>query len=1100
MSRNSTSPFATKSSPPGATGCSQSSSVSRSAFPAPVHRFVRPPAHHLHSHLVSLPVPFGVHRRVRRRGPRSADARERRRLRRERADVSRFSRLSQRIPQDDILQEMSSRLSRTPSFSFDRNEGYHIGNIPPAHACGKPQAADFATESFTFLFLNIQGYVSHEAELDALVEHSGCPTFVGLNETFLPGEGVVKTVTLKGYAKVSRLDRRNLSGWGGILLFVKHGFEDYIVHVGDSSVAERSWHILHTDRGPISISLWYRPPNKGEVDTIRSLSPEITHFAKDVSGHVIVGDLNVHETSWLRFSDGSSPEGRELHGFCRERGLDERVRKPTRGENLLDLVLADLGSLVKARVIPGISDHEAVLFSLDFPLPEVKAQRRQVFQYSRARWDDMCEQLRSVDWSSIIRDDDVDGSAMRFTTCLLDTAREFIPQKWISDHSGSHPWLDDHCRELILQKRLSRGTVDFVARRDACSRGLAVAYEKFVATTRDKMKSMGPSSRGWWKIAKSLMAASGTRDPIPPLRRSDDSWATASVDKAELFSEVFAKKAALDEPEENEFTTISALDSVRMSDGFLPVRMRYSRSVLKSLKENSGTGPDLLAAKILRRCRSVLELPVTLMARAMLSSGKWPQPWRLHWVLPLFKKKSRADASNYRGIHLTPQLSKVLERVIGKTFLPWIYRNNKFGEHQYAYGRGRSHKDALAVNVNSWLLTLEEGDMVALYCSDVFGAFDRVPRERLLAKLSVCGLHPRVVAFLESWLADRVSTVVVSGESLIPRVLAKSVFQGTVLGSPLWNLFYLDAFKAVRTLNFTDVVFADDFNSWKRFSAALALSDMLDECRLCQGSLHAWGRANSVKFDPSKESFHILHRSRSFGDDFLLLGVMFDCELRMHSAISRLAREAGWRLQAILRPRRFFRQFEIMNLYKSLILSFLESGLAAYFHAAPSVLQPIDRIQHRLLRELEMTDFEAFERYKLAPLCTRRDIGMLGLLHRISLGNAPPQLAELFPRAPAPEPRFGPNTRLHRTVQRHDRQFLERPGHTDIFRRSLFGLVCSYNLLPQSVVDISSVSAFQSRLQRAVLKVARDGVDDWSHVLSGSVIRRQVAFQRVFDE
>ncbi len=266
----------------------------------------------------------------------------------------------------------SSTLSGVRDFSVDRENEVDLSrNVPPADVCGQPQAVvDLSTESFTFLFLNIQGYVSHEAELDALVEQSGFPTFVGLNETFLPGEGVVKNVDLKGYVKVSRLDRRDGSGWGGILLFAKKGFEDFLVHVGDSSVAERSWHILHTDRGPISLSLWYRPPNRGEIDSITSLDHEIADFARDVSGHVIVGDLNVHEVSWLRFSDGTSVEGRELHEFCRERGLDERVRAPTRNDYLLDLVLTDLGSLVRTKVVPGISDHEAVLFSMDFPLPK----------------------------------------------------------------------------------------------------------------------------------------------------------------------------------------------------------------------------------------------------------------------------------------------------------------------------------------------------------------------------------------------------------------------------------------------------------------------------------------------------------------------------------------------------------------------------------------------------------------------------------------------------------------------------------------------------------------------------------------------------------
>jgi hypothetical protein len=202
--------------------------------------------------------------------------------------------------------------------------------------------------------------------------------------------------------------------------------------------------------------------------------------------------------------------------------------------------------------------------------------------------------------------------------------------------------------------------------------------------------------------------------------------------------------------------------------------------VLKNLDENSGTGPDGISSRVLRQCRAQLEIPITLLARVIINQGVWPQCWRLHWVHPLFKKKSRADPGNYRGVHLTPQMSKVVERIIGRAFLPWIYRCGLFGEHQYAYSSKRSHRDALAVNVLNWLRILENGDLVALYCSDVSGAFGRVVRERLCVKLRLCGLHVHAVRFLESWLEDRWSTVLVACSKSAERLLKNSVFQGTV--------------------------------------------------------------------------------------------------------------------------------------------------------------------------------------------------------------------------------------------------------------------------------------------------------------------------------
>ena len=59
-------------------------------------------------------------------------------------------------------------------------------------------------------------------------------------------------------------------------------------------------------------------------------------------------------------------------------------------------------------------------------------------------------------------------------------------------------------------------------------------------------------------------------------------------------------------------------------------------------------------------------------------------------------------------------------------FLPWLQLRGAYGPHQCAYGKGRGHKDVQAVNICSWLLALERGDMIGLHCSDVSGTFDRV--------------------------------------------------------------------------------------------------------------------------------------------------------------------------------------------------------------------------------------------------------------------------------------------------------------------------------------------------------------------------------------
>ena len=93
-----------------------------------------------------------------------------------------------------------------------------------------------------------------------------------------------------------------------------------------------------------------------------------------------------------------------------------------------------------------------------------------------------------------------------------------------------------------------------------------------------------------------------------------------------------------------------------------------------------------------------------------------------------------------------------------------------------------------------------------------------------------------------------------------------------------------------------------------------------------------------------------------------------------------------------MRPKRFFTLHELVRLYKCQALSYIKASLPGYHHAAPSVLGAIDRVQRRFLREVGLRDEQALLDFNLAPLRCRRDIAMLGLLHRVALREAPSQL------------------------------------------------------------------------------------------------------------
>ena len=269
--------------------------------------------------------------------------------------------------------------------------------------------------------------------------------------------------------------------------------------------------------------------------------------------------------------------------------------------------------------------------------------------------------------------------------------------------------------------------------------------------------------------------------------------------------------------------------------------------------------------------------------------------------MPIYKRKAVYKSGNYRGVHLTAQLSKVVERLVQKILLPHVSRLNLAGINQFAYTKKRGARNALALLVLRCVLILDKGRKVAIYCSDVSGAFDKVPAKRLLAKLRAKGIHSDIIGVIGSWLSARRASVVVWGARSKPYGIQDMVFQGTVLGPQLWNLYFEDAAEAIREYMFEKTVYADDLNAYKEFLGTTENKKALLAVDRVQKELHRWGRANQVQFDPAKESKHVLSRTDPLGENFRLLGIEFDCRLCMADAVRSLVGKTKWKVKTLLR-------------------------------------------------------------------------------------------------------------------------------------------------------------------------------------------------------
>ena len=233
-----------------------------------------------------------------------------------------------------------------------------------------------------------------------------------------------------------------------------------------------------------------------------------------------------------------------------------------------------------------------------------------------------------------------------------------------------------------------------------------------------------------------------------------------------------------------------------------------------------------------------------------------------------------------------------------------------------------------------------------------------------------------------------------------------------------------------------------------------------------------------MRFDPGKEHKLILDPHEPIGPTVKLLGILIDPDLRMISAINDCAQEASWRLRTLLRSRRFFSDRQILLHFKSHVLSYIEYRTPGIFHATTTALRPVDHILSSLLHNLDISADDCLLNFALAPLCTRRDIAMLGVIHRAVLRIGPPHFFPFFRLS---------NSRS--SNRRHPLQLEDnRPARRlAIFDRSILGLIWVYNLLPPSAIFCNNIKDFQGVLQDIVKYFNSTQHHLWQHCLSNRI-------------
>ena len=142
--------------------------------------------------------------------------------------------------------------------------------------------------------------------------------------------------------------------------------------------------------------------------------------------------------------------------------------------------------------------------------------------------------------------------------------------------------------------------------------------------------------------------------------------------------------------------------------------------------------------------------------------------------------------------------------------------NDIMCQNQHGFRSGKSCLTQLLGHINDVLFGMLEGSDVDAIYLDFAKAFDKVDHHLLLKKLERYGFPDKLIAWISSFLSNRLQQVVVNGEMSYPATVISGVPQGTVLGPLLFILFINDMDNCV--INSIIRFFADDTRILKHIS------------------------------------------------------------------------------------------------------------------------------------------------------------------------------------------------------------------------------------------------------------------------------------------
>ena len=205
------------------------------------------------------------------------------------------------------------------------------------------------------------------------------------------------------------------------------------------------------------------------------------------------------------------------------------------------------------------------------------------------------------------------------------------------------------------------------------------------------------------------------------------------------------------------------------------------------MKDGKSQDDDGLSAEHFKNGPLILFIKLTSLFKSMLMHGFVPEQFRFGTITPIIKDKhgNTSDVNNYRGITISPLISKVFERILRMLFHDTLSSSS----YQFGFKTGNSTSHALFCLKQTINYYIDHGSQVFCSFLDASKAFDRLVHSGLFIKLINRNAPKIFIDILITWYNGLQCRVKWNGHLGGWFSVTAGVRQGGILSPDFYNLY-----------------------------------------------------------------------------------------------------------------------------------------------------------------------------------------------------------------------------------------------------------------------------------------------------------------------